>query len=164
MYMKKSKYTVEVLTPVVKKSKSYSQVVRGLGLKVSGGSSAYIKDKIVLLGIDTAHFTGQLWSKGTTKETNDIVKAQAEKMTLSPKEVLRDGVMFKGAVLRRVLIEAGVPYLCKECGLGPVWNGRGLTLHVDHISGNRRDCRKNNLRFLCPNCHQQTPTWGKGEL
>jgi 5-methylcytosine-specific restriction endonuclease McrA len=34
-----------------------------------------------------------------------------------------------------------------------------LILHVDHIDGNRYDCRPENLRFLCPNCHSQTATW-----
>jgi 5-methylcytosine-specific restriction endonuclease McrA len=35
-----------------------------------------------------------------------------------------------------------------------------LVLELDHINGNNRDHRPNNLRFLCPNCHSQTPTWG----
>lgn len=34
-----------------------------------------------------------------------------------------------------------------------------LTLHIDHISGDFRDNRAANLRFLCPNCHAQTPNF-----
>jgi hypothetical protein len=39
------------------------------------------------------------------------------------------------------------------------WRGRPLVLHVDHIDGRLWDCRPENLRFLCPNCHSQTPTY-----
>ena len=32
-----------------------------------------------------------------------------------------------------------------------------LTLEVDHIDGDYRHNLLGNLRFLCPNCHRQTP-------
>ncbi len=33
----------------------------------------------------------------------------------------------------------------------------------DHIDGNRSNNREENLRWLCPNCHSQTPTFGKNK-
>ena len=39
------------------------------------------------------------------------------------------------------------------------WQGETLTLHVDHINGDFHDNGIENLRFLCPNCHSQTPTF-----
>jgi hypothetical protein len=65
----------------------------------------------------------------------------------------------KPKALRRALEDTGRPYLCAECGIGDSWNGRPLTLHVDHIDGQFWDCRIDNLRFLCPNCHGQTATY-----
>lgn len=62
--------------------------------------------------------------------------------------------------LRSAMRQSGVPYRCAACNLGPVWNRRELTLHVDHVDGNPLDCRLPNLRFLCPNCHSQTETFG----
>ena len=62
-------------------------------------------------------------------------------------------------LLRRALVEVGVPYQCAECGVGGMWQGKSLILHVDHVNGDCLDSRVENLRFLCPNCHTQTATW-----
>jgi len=35
-----------------------------------------------------------------------------------------------------------------------------LILQIDHINGNCLDNRIGNLRFLYPNCHSQTETFG----
>lgn len=48
---------------------------------------------------------------------------------------------------------------CSGCGLRPTWNGKPITLEVDHIDGDRRNNIIENLRVLCPNCHSQTPTY-----
>lgn len=49
---------------------------------------------------------------------------------------------------------------CEECGLGNEWNGKPLTLQLDHIDGDSDNDDIENLRLLCPNCHTQTPTFG----
>ena len=60
--------------------------------------------------------------------------------------------------LRRYLKEVK-GYTCSECGIQGVYNGKPLTLQVDHIDGNSDNNFPSNLRLLCPNCHSQTETW-----
>ena len=61
--------------------------------------------------------------------------------------------------VRHYLKERNV-YECVECGNKGEWQGKPLSLHLDHIDGNRKNNTLDNFRWLCPNCHHQTDTWG----
>ena len=50
-------------------------------------------------------------------------------------------------------------YKCSCCGISE-WNGKSLSLQIDHIDGVNTNNVVENLRYLCPNCHTQTETWG----
>jgi hypothetical protein len=61
--------------------------------------------------------------------------------------------------LRNRLIEENLlEYSCAICEIDE-YNGKDISLELDHINGIRHDHRFFNLRLLCPNCHSQTETY-----
>ncbi len=75
-------------------------------------------------------------------------------------KVLTVGCSYSRVELKRRLIEESLlEEKCYECGISPEWNGKRLSLQLDHINGIANDNRLENLRILCPNCHSQTPTF-----
>lgn len=153
-------YTKDLLEEAVSASVSFAGVVRYLKQRQAGGTQTHVARRIRQFGIDTAHFTGQAHYRGVRSPTR---KRPEEVLTeRSPLEKRVPGVR-----LRQALVETGRPDVCEDCGTGPFWNGRQLTLEVDHIDGNWSDNRPGNLRILCPNCHSTTDTYcgrNKGRL
>jgi transposase len=147
-----AKYTREMLAEAVAASTSMAGVLRHLGLGQNGGAHAHLRRRIDRLGIDTGHFLGRAHYRGTTSPRR---RSAAEVLVLRPADARRAAP----TTLRRALIERGRPYRCTGCDIDGTWNGRPLTLHVDHVDGRFWDCRPENLRFLCPNCHSQTATY-----
>ena len=50
-------------------------------------------------------------------------------------------------------------YKCEVCSVSD-WQGKPITLHVDHINGDPSNDHPDNLRLICPNCHSQTEFLG----
>jgi len=155
--MSNCKYTVEILKPIFEESLSYAEVLRRLGLKQTGGSQTNIKRLAQKYQINTDHFLGRARNQGDAHRGGPNKKSAAEVLVLRD-PLARSEDAFR---LRRAMIEEGISYQCALCGLKDVWNNRTLLPTIDHINGHRYDNRRENLRFLCPNCHSQTPTFGR---
>jgi hypothetical protein len=149
--MQRAKYSVTQLEAAVRESVSFAGVIRHLGLAQAGGTQAHLARRIRAEGIDTSHFTGRA---PATHPPSRLLKPEEILVVLPPGSARR-----KTKQLRRALEASGVPAICDCCGIGPTWQGRELTLVVDHRNGDWLDNRLDNLRYLCPNCHSQTETW-----
>jgi Helix-turn-helix domain len=48
---------------------------------------------------------------------------------------------------------------CEQCGITE-WRDKPLNMALHHVNGDGTDNRLENIKFLCPNCHAQTPNYG----
>lgn len=79
---------------------------------------------------------------------------------IDPSKLLCENSRHTRHVLRSYILRNSIlPYKCDICGISQ-WQGKTLSLELDHINGVNNDNRLENLRFLCPNCHSQTTTYG----
>lgn len=152
---RRSKYTKDLLAPMVSATTSMRQLLDNLGLRCTGGNYRQIRQKLLAHGIDTSHWTGQGWAKGETKESSSVIQQLSQRRTIPDDEIFVVGSTYCLSNLGYRLRQSGRPYVCENCGVSDEWQGGKLTLHVDHINGIISDATKENLRFLCPNCHQQ---------
>lgn len=154
--MAKRKWTDEQLIEAVRTSKSYSQVIQKLGLKLCGGTHANIKLNIKKLGLDTEHITGQGWCTGELHEKliKNFVKIPTEKILVKDSEYTSTH-----RLKHRLFKEGLLEQRCINCGLGTEWNGKFISLQLDHKDGDRCNNQIDNLRILCPNCHSQTDSF-----
>jgi hypothetical protein len=143
---KHRKYTKELLEPLVKQARSVAQVARMLGMPLDGGSATHLKNVIIREGLDMSHFAGQAWNRGGISHTKK-----------TPEQILINGYERRpeASKTRRAMIESGIPYICVKCNTGPEHDGEPLVLEIDHINNDWSDNRKENVQFMCPNCHSQ---------
>ncbi len=146
------KYTRELLGEAVANSIGIADVLRYLQIPLTGGAHAHISRKIKRFGIDMSHFLGQAHMRNRPS----VRRLDPEQVLVARSPGSRRP---KPRILRRARRESGVPYSCAVCGIGAWWNGEPIVLHVDHVNGDWLNNRLENLRFLCPNCHSQTPTF-----
>lgn len=131
---------------IIKNNTTYSDCLRALGLGTKGGSSTDIlKKRIKELNCSTEHFS---------------IRASNNKIKYSLDEILIENSPYANisSLKRRLINENRLEYKCAICGIDS-WQGKKLSLQLDHINGINNDHRIENLRFLCPNCHSQTETY-----
>lgn len=85
---------------------------------------------------------------------------QPKRIIRAPENIFIENSTASQHVLRNYYKKGNyTEYKCAICGLEPFWNGQEITLTLDHINGDNRDDRLENLRWVCPNCDRQLPTF-----
>lgn len=150
--MKRKQYTKQEVEIALSGCKSIAQFLRNMGLKVNNGNyrqaEKIVKDHGLLLPkFDYSNATSHL-----------IVANKIPDELFFSDGVLRSGVSLK----KRLIEDHGYENQCSNtgCVVRVEWLGLRLVLQVDHIDGNKFNNLVENLRFLCPNCHSQTSTFG----
>lgn len=136
---------------LVKNSLNIKEVLFKLGLTTTGNSWGYseVKRRMEALGLSYRDFRNKNISNDnfTSKRiSNEVLFSDHCKHS-------------RNALRKRIIQNNLLEYKCAICGLSE-WNGKKLSLELDHINGINYDNRLENLRFLCPNCHSQTSTYG----
>ena len=136
-------FSDEEFSQIVQESITYTEVCQKIGCSKSGDMFKRIKQRISNLELSTEHFNAKGKSPVKRTEANIFIEnSTADQRTL-----------------RKWYIKGNYTlYVCSICGQKPIWNGKDLTLILDHINGHNHDDRLENLRWVCPNCNQQLPT------
>lgn len=142
-------YLEENFTPLVASSFTLREVAKKLGLHKSGGGCITINKYISLYNIDTSHF-------------KFVREGVANKLPLE-RILVKDSAYNSTNHLKNRLYNEGLKQpVCEKCGQDEWWNGERMSLILDHINGDNRDNRLENLRIVCPNCEGTLETHCRG--
>lgn len=144
-------YSKEEFIAAWEQAQSYSSVMSSLNLNKSGGSLRIVKETALELGLTTDHFATILGDKVKRYTLEEIL--------------VKDSSFVSTVNLKKRLYKAGLKNKeCEQCNLTE-WMGQPIPLSLDHINGDNKDNRIENLRILCMNCHALTETWcGKNKV
>lgn len=145
------KYDLNELKKLASNSKNQSEMMSKLGLVPRGSNYSLFRKNLLSQGVDISH-----WKK----RQNPPPPNKHTKETVINKILIKNGLKRTSYHIKELIFKFSIlKELCVECGSGPIWNNKKLVLHLDHINGDFRDNRIENLRILCPNCHSQTSTY-----
>ncbi len=147
---------VEELKQIVIESYTFTAILKRINIRPIGGNLHTLKQYLNRIGINFDHIPqGPRASAGRCN-------FRLKQMEPTPNDELfvENSKYRRCTVRRRIIRDKLIDYNCAICHNPPVWMEKELVLRLDHINGLDNDHRLINLRFVCPNCDSQLPTYG----
>jgi hypothetical protein len=141
-------YKKENIEPIILSSKNFKEIIIKLGKTFTGSNHETIKKYIKLYNIDISHF-----------ETRFDIANRTNRKIVAIENMLVENCSFSRKAVKNRLYKTGLKTRCCElCGQGEEWNGKKMSLILDHINGVNNDNRIENLQIVCPNCNATLDT------
>lgn len=138
-----------IIEKIVIKSFSKKEVLEKMNLKPFTGNYDTLNKYIKKYNINISHF-----NRGKNINTYKFL----DKIPLN--DILVENSTYTNRIrLKKRLYKEGIKQpICEFCNQDENWNGKKMSLILDHINGINDDNRIENLRILCPNCNATLPT------
>jgi hypothetical protein len=130
------------LRTAIAQSLTWAGALRLLGYEVKGANYRTAQRWAQVWGITADHFDPNAARRvASTRRAKSLAEVMVENSTYQ-----------RGQLKDRLFAEGLKRRTCEMCGQGEMWQGRRMSLVLDHINGVANDHRLENLRVVCANC------------
>ena len=140
----------EFLFSIIKESNSQKEVLEKMKIRSAGGNFKTLQKYIKIFDLDTSHFA---------RNYEAMVNFSKNKKIPLDKILIENSTYDRKSLKERLYKEGLKERKCEMCGQNEEWQGKRMSLILDHINGTHNDNRLENIRIICPNCNATLDTY-----